>query len=72
MNLRKNLGRVASTIVATALLASVATVPAFAAGASTAQNANGLTSITLNKKLVLPDNVAIPNQTFTFTVSGCG
>ncbi len=31
MNLRKNLGRVASTIVATALLASVATVPAFAA-----------------------------------------
>lgn len=70
MNLRKNLGRVASTIVATALLASVATVPAFAAGASTVQNANGLTSITLNKKLVLPDNVAIPNQNFTFTVTG--
>ena len=70
MNLRKNLGRVASTIVATALLASVATVPTFAAGASTAQNADGLTSITLNKKLVLPDNVAIPNQTFTFTVTG--
>ena len=52
MNLRKNLGRVASTIVATALLASVATVPAFAATTEqiqTSTEGNALTSISIEK-----------------------
>ena len=72
MNLRKNLGRVASTIVATALLASVATVPAFAATNNNGayNEAEDAYTFTMTKKLTLPDNVYQPNEVFTFTVNG--
>ncbi len=70
MNLRKNLGRVASTIVATALLASVATVPAFAADYGTQGTAGSkLESFKLHKTMVLPADVDLPtNKTFTFDI----
>ena len=72
MNLRKNLGRVASTIVATALLASVATVPAFAATNNNGayNEAKDAYTFTMTKNLTLPDNVYQPNETFTITVNG--
>ena len=75
MNLRKNLGRVASTIVATALLASVATVPAFAATTNqiqTSTDGNALTSITIEKELDKPANAYAPKYTFDFTVAPAG
>ena len=73
MNLRKNLGRVASTIVATALLASVATVPAFAVGepGETEEQAYTYTAgekFTITKNLKVPANVMTPDATFTFNV----
>ena len=75
MNLRKNLGRVASTIVATALLASVATVPAFAAefdtdGKIDNTDNTALTEITFDKELVRPETGDTPDVTFTFTMQG--
>lgn len=75
MNLRKNLGRVASTIVATALLASVATVPAFAATTEqiqTSTEGNALTSISIEKELDKPANAYAPKYTFDFTVAPAG
>lgn len=73
MNLRKNLGRVASTIVATALLASVATVPAFADDGVWGGEGNGTitnNSIELSKELTKPAGVPTPNVTFKVTVTG--
>lgn len=69
MNLRKNLGRVASTIVATALLASVATVPAFAEGVVSGTDETSITSVTVTKKVETDGNTYAPNTTFTFDVS---
>lgn len=72
MNLRKNLGRVASTIVATALLASVATVPAFAAGAPLTGNADPTTgdyTATMTKNLTMAQDVFQPTETFEFTIT---
>ena len=59
MNLRKNLGRVASTIVATALLASVATVPAFAASPA---------NVTITKNITKDADAYAPATTFNFEV----
>ena len=67
MNLRKNLGRVASTIVATALLASVATVPAFAA-AVTGDGETAVSSFTITKHLTKEEKTMTPDVSFTFTV----
>lgn len=67
MNLRKNLGRVASTIVATALLASVATVPAFAADMSIYETGD---TFSIKKELTVPADVLTPDVTFTFEVKG--
>lgn len=70
MNLRKNLGRVASTIVATALLASVATVPAFALenpDNDKGQYTGGTFKIA--KHLELAENTFAPNQTYTFNIA---
>lgn len=66
MNLRKNLGRVASTIVATALLASVATVPAFAADTQPVEENTG--KILITKNLSKDTDVYAPNATFYFKV----
>lgn len=68
MNLRKNLGRVASTIVATALLASVATVPAFAAYDQGASYENKLK---FNQYLTLDANAKAPTITnIDYTITG--
>lgn len=72
MNLRKNLGRVASTIVATALLASVATVPAFAAGEpqfTGSTQADGNYVVNMTKELHMDDNLYQPTETFEFEVN---
>lgn len=65
MNLRKNLGRVASTIVATALLASVATVPAFAAAGEVVNGA----SFSIEKVVKKDAGVYSPATTFTFKIA---
>ena len=79
MKLNKTMGRVATTLVATAMLASVAVVPAFATDPGdpvTSDKVEGgiaqgddLSTITLNKKLVLPDEVATPTGSFSFAVT---
>lgn len=67
MNLRKNLGRVASTIVATALLASVATVPAFAA---TPTGTGTLNTMTFDKTISVTNTTFAPGVEFTYAISG--
>lgn len=94
MNLKKNLGRVATAFLATAMLASLTAVPVSAdpienpdlgtggdgsAGSATISSINGedilgeangnaLTEMEFKKVLMLPDDVAIPDVTFTFTL----
>ena len=70
MKLNKTFGRIATTLVATAMLASMAVVPAFAAD-YTAQGTKGkkLESFKINKTLVLPADVDLPtNKQFTFDI----
>ena len=78
MKLNKTMGRVATTLVATAMLASVAVVPAFAEqfgadewadGVIDTTNSEALTEITFTKELMKPATVNTPNKTFTFTLS---
>lgn len=69
MNLRKNLGRVASTIVATALLASVATVPAFAVGEPAAAEINNTSNFSIDKVIEKDAGVYLPVTTFTFKIT---
>lgn len=94
MNLKKNLGRVATAFLATAMLASLTAVPVSAdpienpdlgtggdgsAGSAVISSINGngtlgqaggnpLTEMEFDKVLMLPDDVAIPDVTFTFTL----
>ena len=79
MKLNKTFGRIATTLVATAMLASVAVVPAFAEeptesnmtnGAVNNDNNSALTEIVFQKDLVIPSGVATPNVTFTFDLTG--
>lgn len=79
MKLNKTMGRVATTLVATAMLASVAVVPAFATeptqsnmtgGAVNNADNRALTEIVFQKDLVIPAGVATPNVTFTFDLAG--
>lgn len=78
MNLKKNLGRIAATLLSTAMLASVAAVPAFAEdtynGVSDKgtqyENGQELTDLTFKKVLKLPENVPVPTVEFEFTLSG--
>lgn len=67
MKLSKNLGRIATTFLATAMLAGLTAVPASAAGI---QNGDGLTNLTFRKELILPANVQVPSATFDFTLEG--
>lgn len=73
MKLNKTFGRIATTLVATAMLASVAVVPAFA------EEFNGFTGgtstdpidasdITIKKELYLPTGSVTPTQTFSFDI----
>ena len=71
MKLNKTMGRVATTLVATAMLASVAVVPAFADtvyGTTGSDQAVELTSFKLKKTLVLPKDVDVPAKDFTFDI----
>ena len=78
MKLNKTFGRIATTLVATAMLASVAVVPAFAEKFGEGEWADGvidttdstaLTQIVFTKELMKPATVNTPNKTFTFTLS---
>ena len=71
MKLNKTFGRIATTLVATAMLASVAAVPAFAVengGVITGTDGAAIQAITFNKTLRLPIDVDIPTVTFTFSL----
>ena len=69
MNLKKNLGRIATAFVATAMLASLTAVPASAADAEQGQVNTQLPELKINKVLTLPSDVATPNQLFSFQVA---
>ena len=74
MKLSKNLGRVATTLLATAMLASVSAVPVFADqfGESgvidNTESGTAITSISFTKELMKPAQVTTPNKEFTFTL----
>ena len=63
---RKNLGRVATTFLATAMLASLTAVPAFAEDKGIYETGE---SFTITKNLTVPANVLTPDVTFEFDVS---
>lgn len=75
MKLSKNLGRIATTFLATAMLAAFAAVPASAdtLTSGVAGSGNGesvITSLDFKSNLKLPSNVSVPNATFTYTLTG--
>lgn len=74
MKLNKTFGRIATTLVATAMLASVAAVPAFAvdnnSGVMDGSQSEAVTEIKFDKQLLLPRNVDVPSVSFNFTVTG--
>ena len=74
MNLNKTLGRVATTLVAATMLASLTAVPAFAetsnAGGVITNGDNAITEIVFNKTLKMPVEVPVPDVTFNFTMTG--
>lgn len=59
---RKSIGRIAASFVATAMLATMAIVPASAA------NPEDIDTVTIKKAITASENVKIPNTFFTFTV----
>ena len=69
MKLNKTFGRVATTLVATAMLASVAAVPAFAADSTQGEINKPLPNVKINKVLELPKEVDTPTAHFDFTVT---
>lgn len=72
MKLNKTFGRIATTLVATAMLASVAVVPAFAEkiGSTGTVTGNDIKSVTFTKAVILPEKVPVPTQEMTFTLTG--
>ena len=72
MKLNKTMGRVATTLVATAMLASVAVVPTFAEGdaqfSGTTDPATKNYTVTMTKNLTMDENLYQPTETFTFDV----
>lgn len=73
MKLNKTIGRVATTLVATAMLASMAVVPAFAEDVkygTTGTPGTPLTKINIEKELVMPTYVNMPTDAnFSFSIS---
>ena len=69
---RKNLGRVATTFLATAMLASLTAVPAMAAngvsGGGTPESK--VTTIPIGKTITTDGHSYAPNETYTFIVEG--
>ena len=70
MKLNKTFGRIATTLVATAMLASVAVVPAMAIPFTdgTVDNPIGNGDITFTKELLLPTDSVTPTATFNFDI----
>lgn len=69
MKLNKNLGRIATTFLATAMLASVSAVPAFADENDVITGSNN--TITINKVIDMTtaaEKAGIPDATFKFTI----
>lgn len=64
---RKSIGRIAASFVATAMLATMAIVPASAAGVTS--NGTGVTSIPFNKTVTTDGNSYAPATTFEFNVT---
>lgn len=70
MKLNKTFGRAAATLVAAAMLASLA-APAYAADpAQGAAGGSNLSTVTINKLLYMPSDVTTPTETFAFTITG--
>ena len=74
---RKNLGRVATTFLATAMLASLTAVPAFATEDPTGvgdytDDPQATVQVDIYKDITKPDNVFLPNETFEFTINTYG
>lgn len=76
MKLSKNLGRIATTFLATAMLAGLTAVPASAAaisnGTAGAGDENPLSDnkLSFNSVLMLPEDVNVPEVTYTYTLEG--
>ena len=74
MKLNKTFGRVATTLVATAMLASLAAVPTFAedigSDGTIKNQTTSLDSVEFTKTYKMPAKVAVPDIDFTFAVSG--
>lgn len=68
MNLKKNLGRIATAFVATAMLASLTAVPASAEGQPGEFVTINDGKITMTKNLEMPADVVVPGITFTFDI----
>lgn len=70
---RKSIGRIAASFVATAMLATMAIVPASAADPEVPQfdgsSNNGVYTVEMQKVLTVPANVYAPNATFSFTAT---
>ena len=68
MKLNKTIGRVATTLVATAMLASLA-APAYATGVTTpGENENSVTGITVTKNITTDGKTYAPDTTVKFSV----
>ena len=67
MKLNKTIGRVATTLVATAMLASLAAVPAFADETGVLTPDEG--KITIKHNLVMPSNMVTPGVEFKFDIT---
>ena len=69
MKLNKTFGRVATTLVATAMLASMAVVPASAVGLNEDGYQDNMTDnkVTFTKTYKMPEKVAVPDIDFTFS-----
>lgn len=77
MKLSKNLGRIATTFLATAMLAGLTAVPASAAtltsgvaGSGDGEPTSVIDTLEFNSVLKLPANVSVPTATFTYTLTG--
>ena len=64
---RKSIGRIAASFVATAMLATMAIVPASAAPV-TGDGTNAVDSFTITKHLTKEEKTMTPKVSFTFTV----
>lgn len=71
MNLNKTFGRVATTLVAGAMLTALA-MPAYAAGVTTSDGETSIDSVTITKTVETDGNTYAPNTTFNFTVTEGG